>query len=553
MAGSKTADGQDADLQEMASLREQLNHHLYRYHVLDDPEIADAEYDVLFDRLVELETAHPDAVTPDSPTHRVGGKPLGEFASVVHSRPMLSLDKCTSPEELEEWSRRCQTRLERAEDLEFVCEPKIDGVAVALLYENGVLVQGATRGDGSTGEDITENVRTIGSIPLRLWQTDEPFPSRVEVRGEIYMPLADFEAFNARARAAGEKALVNPRNGAAGSLRQLDPKLTAARPLSFFAYSMGWAEGNFSPSSHMGVLDSFRGWGLRVNPDAAVCGGVAQCVTFVQELLTRRDQLGYEIDGAVVKVNDLALQNRLGVLTRKPRWAMAYKYPAEEATTRVLGVEFQVGRTGAITPVARLDPVFVGGVTVSNATLHNMDEIDRLELRIGDTVMVRRAGDVIPQVASVVASKRPKGASGVVLPTDCPACGSPIVRPEDEAVARCSGGAVRCPAQRKEAIIHFASRLALDIEGLGEKIVDQLVEAGLVEVAADHIRARRRDTRRAGTPCREVGHQPGQRNRGRQVDDAAAVSVCARYSRGRRIDGAEPGQPLRQSGCHTGG
>jgi DNA ligase (NAD+) len=467
---------------EIASLRAAIDHHNYRYHVLDDPEISDADYDALFDRLRELETSHPELITFDSPTQRVGAQPQAEFGTVTHRVPMLSLDKCTTIEELAAWDERCRGRLGTTEALEYSCEPKMDGVAVSLMYERGVLVLGATRGDGAKGEDITANVRTISALPLKLRGDD--VPAMLEVRGEVYLPIAAFHAFNAAAAARGEKTLVNPRNGAAGSLRQLDPRVTASRPLSLFCYGIGLVEGNWQPATQAQVHDALRDWGLRVNPLCATVRGANECYDYAASVLSQRAQLPYEIDGVVFKVNDLALQEQLGTITRRPRWAIAYKYPAEEATTRVLGVEFQVGRTGAITPVARLEPVFVGGVTVSNATLHNMDEIERLGLMVGDTVLVHRAGDVIPQVMKVVLAKRPADASTIDIPTSCPACGSDIYRADDEAVARCTGG-LDCPAQRKEAIRHFASRLAMDIEGLGDKLVDQLVERKLVEHVAD--------------------------------------------------------------------
>ena len=463
-------------------LRGLIHHHNHRYHVLDAPEIADGEFDALFDELVELEKRHPELVTGDSPTQRVGSEPLGEFASVTHPVAMLSLDKVSAGDELSDWVDRLSARLD-GEPVAFTCEPKIDGVAVALTYDAGRLALAATRGDGQTGEDITANVRTIGAVPLRL--TGRGFPPRFEVRGEVYMTRADMEAFNQRARAAGEKPLVNPRNGAAGSLRQLDPRITAGRPLNMYCYSLGWVDGARPPETQMEALERLGAWGLRTNPAVEPADGLEACRRYVDALAERRQALAYDIDGAVIKVDSLDQQRRLGAVTRKPRWAVAYKYPAEEATTRVIAVEFQVGRTGAITPVAKLEPVFVGGVTVSNATLHNMDEIARLDLRIGDAVMVRRAGDVIPQVASVIAGRRPEQAPGVDLPEACPACGSAIVRPEDEAVARCSAGPAVCPAQRKEGLMHYASRLAMDIEGLGEKLIDQLVEKEMVAAPAD--------------------------------------------------------------------
>ena len=466
----------------MDALRAQLDHHNHRYYVLDAPEIADAEYDALFDELVDLEKAHPERITPDSPSQRVGAAPLAEFAAVTHEVAMLSLDKTATPAELNDWANRCRTRL-GDEPMAYCCEPKIDGVAVALVYENGRLALAATRGDGQTGEDITANVRTIAAVPLRLRGDD--IPPRFEVRGEVYISKRAFAAFNERARARDERTLVNPRNGAAGSLRQLDPKLTASRPLTMYCYSMGWIEGDWRPATQMEALERLADWGLRTNPEAKKVSDLDGCRAYIDDIARRRDSLAYEIDGVVVKVNALDQQQRLGAVTRKPRWAVAYKYPAEEATTVVLDVDFQVGRTGAITPVAKLEPVFVGGVTVSNATLHNMDEVSRLDLRIGDRVMVRRAGDVIPQVASVIAEQRPEDAPIIELPRFCPACGSPVVRPEGEAVARCSAAPTLCPAQRKEGLRHFASRLAMDIEGLGEKLIDQLVENGLVRAPAD--------------------------------------------------------------------
>lgn len=471
----------EAAQQRAAQLREALEHHGYQYHVLDQPELSDAEYDALFDELTALEAEHPDLQSLDSPTQRVGGAPLKGFEQVAHPVPMLSLEKCTETEELERWMTRAEATLAGA-PIEFTCEPKIDGVAVALLYEAGRLVQAATRGDGATGENITANVRTIDAVPLRL--RGEGWPARMEVRGEIYMSQDDFERFNDAARESGGTPLVNPRNGAAGSLRQLDPKLAATRPLTWFCYSLGWAEG-WEPERHSQVMARFREWGLRTNADFSGPQGASPCIAAVAAIEARRAELGYDIDGAVIKVDSLAQQRALGARSRTPRWAIAFKYPAEEASTQVEGVDFQVGRTGAVTPVARLAPVFVGGVTVSNATLHNMDEVERLDLRLGDRVRVRRAGDVIPQVMDVVLSARRKGARRIKLPTACPSCGSKVLRLDEEAVARCSSPAHECPAQQKEALKHFASRLALDIEGLGDKLVELLVAEGLAESAAD--------------------------------------------------------------------
>jgi DNA ligase (NAD+) len=465
----------------LTELRQQLEEYNHSYHVLDAPQVSDAQYDVLFDELLAIEAAHPEWVAPDSPSQRVGATPLAQFSSVTHKRAMLSLGKCTQEQELKDWVQGLAKRLEIPQ-VALTCEPKIDGVAVALLYREGVLVQAATRGDGRAGEDITANVKTIMSVPLKLHGGD--IPAEFEVRGEIYMPLAAFQRFNQAAEAAGDKPMVNPRNGAAGSLRQLDSKLTATRPLTMFCYSLGWADG-WEPNSQAQVMEQFAKWGLRTNPALQRVADADACVAYIEKLQAQRADLGYEIDGVVIKVDSLEQQNSLGVRTRTPRWAIAFKYPAEEATTYVQAIEFQVGRTGAVTPVARLQPVFVGGVTVSNATLHNMDEVARLDVRKGDRVIVRRAGDVIPQVARVVSDKRARGTRKVVLPKGCPSCGSPIVRSEEEVVARCSALAQDCPAQSKEGLKHFASRLALDIEGLGDKLMEQLVEAELVRDASD--------------------------------------------------------------------
>ncbi len=466
--------------QRLAELRRQIHHHNELYHVLDTREIPDSQYDALFDELLALEQAHPHLVTKDSPSHRVGGAPLQEFTPVSHQVAMLSLEKVSAAAELADWENRCRARL-GDEPIAYFCEPKIDGVAAALVYESGELALAATRGDGETGEDITANVRTIATVPLRLHGAG--FPPKFEVRGEIYISKADFAAFNKRVLAAGERPLVNPRNGAAGSLRQLDPKLAGRRPLSMYCYSLGWSQGDWFPETHMEVLESLASWGLRTNPEAQPNTDLAACKAYIEKIAQRRDALAYEIDGVVVKVNSLEQQQRLGALTRTTRWAVAYKYPPQEAVTRVLEVDFQVGRTGAVTPVAKLEPVFVGGVTVSNATLHNMGEVTRLDLRLGDQVVLRRAGDVIPKIASVITDQRVKDAPAIELPTHCPACGSPVGRPESEAVARCT--AALCPAQGKGGLLHFASRLAMDIEGLGYKLIDRLVQNGLVETPAD--------------------------------------------------------------------
>ncbi len=463
-------------------LRGEIREHNYRYYVLDDPIIPDAEYDRLMRELQTLEQANPELITADSPTQRVGATPDTAFEEVRHSIPMLSLDNAFSDEEFGDFDRRVRERLGSDGPIEYAGEPKLDGLAVSLRYSQGVFVQAATRGDGYSGEDITANVRTIHCIPLRLRGTD--YPEILEVRGEVFMPKAGFEELNRKLAAAGEKTFVNPRNAAAGSLRQKDPAVTARRPLDFYAYGVVVNNAEVLPATHSAMLEQVAGWGFRINPEMQVLSGTAACLDYYDQLLERRESLAYEIDGVVFKVNGLSLQDRLGFISRAPRWAVAFKFPAHEAMTRIKDVEFQVGRTGAITPVARLEPVFVGGVTVSNATLHNMDEIERLDLRIGDTVIVRRAGDVIPQVVKVIEEKRPENARKVKLPTSCPVCASEVVRIEGEAVARCTGG-LYCPAQRKEAIKHFASRRAMDIEGLGDKWVDVLVEQGLVKTVAD--------------------------------------------------------------------
>lgn len=468
--------------QQIASLRQIINEHNYRYYVLDDPNVSDAEFDTLFLQLKKLEEQHPELITSDSPTQRVGAQPLKAFAEVRHGMPMLSLENAFSEEDVAAFNQRVQDRLDTTQSIEYVCEPKLDGLAVSILYENGILTRAATRGDGETGEDITENIRTINMIPLHL--RGDHFPARLEVRGEVYMPKAGFDKLNARAEAKGEKIFVNPRNAAAGSLRQLDPRITASRPLAFFCYGVGIFEGENLPEKHSEILQALGAWGLRVNPETKVVDGIEKCLAFHAAMAKKRAKLPYEIDGVVYKVNDRALQDQLGFVSRAPRWALAHKFPAEEVMTTLESVEFQVGRTGALTPVARLKPVFVSGVTVSNATLHNMDEVRRKDVRIGDTVIVRRAGDVIPEVVAAVIQHRPTNAALIELPAQCPVCHSAIEQVEDEATARCTGG-LFCPAQRKEAIKHFASRRALDVEGLGDKLVDQLVETQLIQSAAD--------------------------------------------------------------------
>ena len=474
-------------LSDYERLKDELNQHNHRYYVLDDPSVPDAEYDRQMRRLQELESQYPSLRTSDSPSQRVGGEALAAFTQVRHDVAMLSLDNAFNPAELEDFDRRVKDRLnyaalKDASEIDYACEPKLDGVAVSLLYRDGLLVRGATRGDGTVGEDITANVRTINSIPLKLTGAD--IPSLLEVRGEIYLPRAGFEALNAKAIAAGDKPFVNPRNAAAGSLRQLDSKITASRPLEMCAYSVGQFVAETKPGTHLSILQALSGWGFRINEHMQVVKGIAACEDYYQTLAERRDGLAYDIDGIVYKVNDLRLQERLGFVAKAPRWAIARKFPAQEEMTQLVDVEFQVGRTGAVTPVARLEPVFVGGVTVSNATLHNGDEIQRLGIFIGDTVIIRRAGDVIPQVAKVVLEKRPANARPIVFPERCPVCDSAVVRVPGEAVARCSGG-LFCGAQSKQAIKHFASRKAMDIDGLGDKLVDLLVDRGVIYSVAD--------------------------------------------------------------------
>lgn len=463
-------------------LRETLHYHGVKYYVEDSPEIPDAEYDRLMRELLDIEAQHPELISQDSPSQRVGGAPLSAFESVAHEIPMLSLDNAFDDSELNSFHKRMSDRLPLAKFDAFCCEPKLDGLAVSLLYENGVLVQAATRGDGATGENITENVRTIKAIPLKLY--GDGWPARIEVRGEVFMPKAGFEKLNEQALKKGEKVFVNPRNAAAGSLRQLDSKITATRPLSFYAYSVGVVEGATLSKSHYERFLQLKGWGLPMCPETRLVGTLDEVKAYYQDILARRDELGYEIDGVVIKVDDVSLQEQLGFVARAPRWAIAYKFPAQEEITTLNEVEFQVGRTGAITPVAKLEPVFVGGVTVSNATLHNADEIARLGVMIGDCVMIRRAGDVIPQIVSVVTERRPDDAREIIFPTHCPVCNSEVERVEGEAVARCSGGLV-CQAQRKEALKHFVSRKALDVDGLGDKVIEQLVDREMVETPAD--------------------------------------------------------------------
>ena len=469
---------------QIEALKATLARYDYRYYVLDDPEVPDATYDRLMGELRALETAHPHCITPDSPTQRVSGTPLKHFDAVSHRVPMLSLENAFLDADVEAFDRRVRERLETEELIDYHCEPKLDGLAISLTYVEGHLVVGATRGDGVTGEDVTSNLRTMKSVPLRLQGT---VPALVEVRGEVFMSDAGFARMNREALAKGEKIFVNPRNAAAGSLRQLDPSITATRPLDAFFYGVGAVEGGTLPATHGEFVALLRAWGLRTCPETRVARGAAGLLAYYRDIGARRATLGYQIDGVVYKVDAFQSQRELGFVARAPRWAIAHKFPAEEEITQVRAIEWQVGRTGALTPVARLEPVFVGGVTVSNATLHNIDELTRKDVRVGDTVVIRRAGDVIPEVVRVIPERRPVGAVEAALPLACPVCGSAIQRVEGESVARCTGGYV-CLAQRKEAIKHFAARRAMDVEGLGDKVVDQLVEAGLVESPADLYR-----------------------------------------------------------------
>jgi len=459
-------------------LRDQLNHHSYQYYVLDDPEIPDVEYDRLYRELQAFEKQHPELITNDSPTQRVGDKPLDGFTQVKHEIPMLSLDNVFNEEELSDFNKRIQLRLDSEDEIIYAAEPKLDGLAVSLLYEKGLLVRAGTRGDGTTGENITQNIRTIQSIPLKLLGNN--IPEILEVRGEVFMPKAGFEKLNRIARENDEKQFANPRNAAAGSLRQLDPKVTAKRPLAMYCYAVGRVDGGAQLETHSEMLDHLKQWGLPLCKERKVVEGVAGCLNYFNEMSAVRDSLSYEIDGIVYKVNSIKLQKELGFVAKAPRWAIAHKFPAQEEITTVNAIEFQVGRTGAITPVARLEPVFVGGVTVSNATLHNMDEVNRKDVRVGDEVIIRRAGDVIPEVVRVVPGSRKVGAKKVRLPSVCPVCGSEIEQEEGEVIARCSGG-LFCGAQRKESIKHFASRKAMDIDGLGDKLVEQLVDEGCID------------------------------------------------------------------------
>ncbi|HVC02998.1 MAG TPA: NAD-dependent DNA ligase LigA [Steroidobacteraceae bacterium] len=478
--GGKSAT--EAAMRHAAELRRAIDRYNHRYYALDDPEVPDAEYDRVMRELQEWEARFPDLVTADSPTQRVGSAPVAAFAEVRHRVPMLSLDNAFSEEEVRNFDRRVRERFARLKTLRYSAEPKLDGLAVNATYLDGVYVRAATRGDGEKGEDITANLKTIRSLPLKL-RTARP-PHVLEVRGEVFMPVAGFRRLNEQAAARGEKTFVNPRNAAAGSLRQLDPAVSASRPLDLFVYGIGYLEGGDLPAHQGALLAKLRRLGFRICPDGRTVDSIDGCLEVFREIGAARGNLPYQIDGVVYKVDDIGRQSELGFVARAPRWAIAHKFAAEEAMTTVQAIEFQVGRTGVLTPVARLAAVHVGGVTVSNATLHNIDELHRKDVRVGDTVLVRRAGDVIPEVAAVMTDRRPAGAAVVQLPTFCPVCGSPIERGTDQIVARCSGGH-NCPAQRREGIKHFASRRALDIAGLGDKLVDRLVEAGLVRTPAD--------------------------------------------------------------------
>ena len=484
-ADKKTAAAAKKAASRAAELCELLDRYNYRYHALDDPEVPDAEYDRLMVELRDIETEYPQLLSQDSPTQRVGAAPVAVFGAIRHRIAMLSLDNAFSEEEVRDFDRRVRERLESEKSIRYSAEPKLDGLAFSALYENGRFVQGATRGDGETGEDITQNLRTINALPLKL-QHAATAPRMLEVRGEVFMPLAGFERFNKEAIARGEKPYVNPRNAAAGSLRQLDARMTAARPLDLFIYGIGYVEGGKLPTHHGELLLRLKHWGFKICPESKVVDSIDGCLEYYQAIGAARATLRYQIDGVVYKVDDMELQRQLGFVSRAPRWALAHKFPAEEALTTVREIEFQVGRTGALTPVARLEPVFVGGVTVSNATLHNMDELTRKDVRVGDTAVIRRAGDVIPEVVRVLPERREgrKIQPLIKLPKVCPICGSPVVREEDQAIARCTGGRI-CPAQRRGEIEHFASRRAMDIQGLGDKLVDQLVEKDWVKTPAD--------------------------------------------------------------------
>jgi DNA ligase (NAD+) len=476
---------------EIGKLRAQIEEHNYRYYILEDPVISDAKFDHLFNKLKHLEERYPELITPNSPTQRVGVAPAGSFVSVTHLSPMLSLANAFTEEDVSAFDKRVHQKLMIDAPIEYVCETKLDGVAVSLIYENGSLVRAATRGDGTVGEDITLNIRTIYAVPLRL--RGKHYPKMLEVRGEVYLTKTAFEELNNKARERNQKVFVNPRNAASGSLRQLDPQITAERSLNIYFFALGAiSQGHPLPKNHYELLKQLKAWGFRVSSEIRVVSGVEGCLAYYQKIVAKRNDLSYEIDGVVYKVNDLLAQSKLGFVSRAPRWAIAHKFPASEEHTEVLDVEFQVGRTGILTPIARLKPVFVGGATISNATLHNLDEAHRKDVRVGDTVIVRRAGDVIPEVAGVVFEKRPPKTHPIKLPKHCPVCHSEVIKPEGEAYARCTGG-LFCRAQLQNSILHFASRRAMDIDGLGFKLVDQLLETGLIKTVVDIYRLKKQE------------------------------------------------------------
>ncbi|WP_241087601.1 NAD-dependent DNA ligase LigA [Candidatus Vondammii sp. HM_W22] len=532
-------------------LRDELNRHNYQYYVLDDPLVPDSGYDRIMRELQALEAEHPELITIDSPSQRVGAQPLDLFDEVEHKVPMLSLDNAFSDQEMNDFDHRVRDRLESDENIQYVAEPKLDGLAISLRYEKGVLVQAATRGDGARGENVTQNVRTIPSVPLCLMNGD--WPQVLEVRGEIYMPKSGFDRLNEAARKQGEKGFANPRNAAAGSLRQLDSRITAKRPLAMFCYGFGEIDGGHLAETHSDSIKRLADWGLQISPELRVLKGINSCLAYYQQIAGRRDGLDYHIDGVVFKVDHFDQQQALGFVSRAPRWAIAQKFPAQEELTRLLAIDVQVGRTGALTPVARLEPVSVAGVTVTNATLHNEDETRRKDIRIGDTVIVRRAGDVIPQVVRVLTERRPADAEVFHMPDRCPECGSEVIRDEDGATIRCSVG-LFCPAQRKEAIKHFASRRAMDIEGLGGKLVEQLVERGWVETPADLYglkRAALASMERMGDKLADNLMQALERSKSttlarflfslgiREVGEATAHSLARQYGNLERLEQAD--------------
>ena len=520
-------DSRAAAEKEILELRQQIEKHNFQYHVLDDPLISDADYDRLFRRLADLEKAHPELRSPDSPTQKVGAPPLNKFTTVQHTLPMLSLNNATDPEEMADFEARIQRFLKSSEPIEYVVEPKIDGVAVELIYENGRFTVGSTRGDGIHGEDITLNLKTIRSIPLALRPGKRDLPQRLEVRGEVFLSRKAFQLMNREREEEGAPVFANPRNATAGSLKQLDSTITAKRSLDIFCHGSGQVTGA-QFATHLDFLHSIKDWGLKPVPFTKVCRSLNEILTYQSEMETRRDELAYEIDGLVVKVNRTELQRRLGEIARSPRWAIAYKFKARQATTRILDIQPQVGRTGTLTPVASLEPVPIGGVTVKSASLHNMDEIERKDIRIGDTVVVERAGDVIPYVVQVLPEKRTGEERRFIMPDHCPVCGAAVYREEGEAAYRCIG--ISCPAKLKESLKFFASRGAMDIEGLGEKLIDQLVQRGLVKDLADLYKLTKVDASESRTHGREVGTESSQRPRTQQGGHFAALLDCSRNS-----------------------